>query len=239
MDSQNSQVTQQVQDQQDQQQIKTVLQSRASFYRLLASLYFQTLTQKQIDNLAKMDLSSYADLNDDFAAGVNDITRYLAKRNTGTRDELAEDFTGTFVGTKSYKGKVAVPYKSVFTSDEGLLYQEGYQEVFTAFKKERVRVADGVDWPADHLSFMFEFLAILSERIEKALEQDDRDTAINELKTSKDFIEKHILTWFDEFDALAREILETRFYRGVLEITRGFIKLDLETIDDLIDEISA
>ena len=218
-------------------EVGKVLESRATFYRMLASLYFKTLTQEQIDTIAAMDLSAYAGLNDDFAAGTNDITRYLAKRNTGTRNELAADFTGAFTGTKAYEGKTAVPYESVFTSEDGLLYQESYQEVFTAFKRERVKLAEGVDWPADHLSFMFEFLAILSDRVEKALAEGDREMATHELETSRDFIHQHILNWFDQFESAARNILETRFYRGVLEITRGFLKLDLETINDLLAQV--
>lgn len=224
---------------QDDVQVGTVLRSRAAFYRMLASLFWSTLTQEQIDTLAKTDLAPYASVNDDFARGVNDITRYLGKRNTGTRDELAEDFTGTFVGTKAYKGKVAVPYKSVFTSEDGLLYQGGYQEVFSAFKKERVRLADGVDWPDDHISFMCQFLALLSDRADKALDEGDTESAAHDLAYSRDFLERHILSWWGQLCDLATKICETRFYRGVLEIATGFFALDRETLDDLLDVLGA
>ena len=89
--------------------------------------------------MAGQDFSDYAELNEDFADGVNDITRYLRKRNTGTRDEMAVDFTGTFTGIKTYEGKTAVPYKSVFTSEDGLMYQEGFREVYHAFKAEAIK----------------------------------------------------------------------------------------------------
>ena len=36
-------------------------------------------------HLAEMDWSEYADVNELFADGVNDITRYLRKRNSGTQ----------------------------------------------------------------------------------------------------------------------------------------------------------
>jgi TorA maturation chaperone TorD len=226
-------------EQADVEQIKEVLASRASFYRMLASLYFNTLTSEQIESLANTDLSPYAEVNEDFADGINDITRYLRKRNTGTRDELATDFTGTFVGTKAYEGKVAVPYESVFTSDEGLLYQESYHQVFHEFKREAVKRAEGVDWPDDHLSFMCEFMAILSDRIARALDEGDSETARHELEVSSDFLDKHMLSWFEDFAALADKLIETRFYRGVIKITRGFFKLDRETLDDLKAQLGA
>ena len=145
-------------------EISAALEARATFYETLASLYFMPLKQSDVDNMAAADFSAYAELNEDFADGVNDITRYLRKRNTGTRDELAVDFTGAFAGVKVYEGKTAVPYKSVYTNADGLLYQEGYRDVFQAFKSECVKKREGLDWPDDHISFMCEFMALLSRR---------------------------------------------------------------------------
>ncbi|MBR2835892.1 MAG: molecular chaperone TorD family protein [Coriobacteriales bacterium] len=221
------------------EQIASALEARAVFYETLSSLYFQPLKQADIDNMAAADFSVYADLNEDFADGVNDITRYLRKRNTGTRDELAVDFTGAFAGVKAYGTKTAVPYKSVFTSREGLLYQEGYVEVFRAYKAECVKRRPGLDWPDDHLSFMCEFMALLSRRTAAALAEGNKEQALHELQVSKQFLNDNILSWFGNFTDIANHLLTTRFYRGVIKITRGFFTLDLETLDDLIAEISA
>ena len=221
------------------EQIAAALEARAAFYETLSSLYFQPLKQADVDRLAEADFSAYADLNEDFADGVNDITRYLRKRNTGTRDELAVDFTGAFAGVKAYEGKTAVPYKSVFTSKEGLLYQEGYVEVFRAYKAECVKRRPGLDWPDDHLSFMCEFMALLSRRTAAALAEGDREHALHELEVSKKFLDDNILSWFEDFAAMSNKLLTTRFYRGVLKITRGFFALDRETLDDLVAEINS
>lgn len=217
--------------------VKEVLTSRSAFYRMLASLYFNPLTQEQVDNLASADLSVYAQMGDDFAQGADDMMRYLRKRNTGTRDELAADFTGAFVGTKSLNGKVAVPYESVFTSEEGLLYQESYHEVLAEFRRAAVSLAPGVDWPDDHLSFLFQFLAILSDRALQALEANDVQAARSTLSDSREFLRQHVARWFESFYELALQIVETRFYRGVLKITRGFIGLDFQTLEDLLEQL--
>ena len=146
------------------------LKGRAAFYDLLAAIYFRPLTAEQIDNIAEMDWSEYADVNELFADGVNDITRYLRKRNSGTRQALAVDFTSAFAGTSSWKGRYAVPYESVHTSEEGLMFQDAYHEVFQLYKANHVAKAEGYDFPHDHLSFMCEFLVVLSDRIIAALE---------------------------------------------------------------------
>ena len=217
--------------------LRAVLEARASFYETLASLYFKPLTQEQIDAMAAADFSAYADVNDVFAEGLNDMARYLRHRNSGTRQELAVDFTGAFAGTSAYEGKTAVPYKSVFTSDKGLMYQEGYQEVFAAFKHEAVKRRAGLDWPDDHLSFMCQFMAILSRRASRALEQGDVRGAVHDLEASREFLERHMASWFTDFASLASRLLSTRFYRGVLKVTEGFFELDGETVADLLDEV--
>lgn len=216
---------------------QAALGARAPFYETLSSLFFQPLSQEQVDAMAQADFSAYAGLSDDIDAGFNDMARYLRKRNTGTRNELAADFTGTFVGTKAYEGKVAVPYESVFTSEEGLMYQQGYQEVFAAFKSQAVKKRAGLDWPDDHLSFMCEFMALLSRRAGTALEAGDVAEARRNLQTSLDFLEGHILSWYDDFADLAGKILSTRFYRGVLRVAKGFFELDRQTLRDILAEL--
>lgn len=217
--------------------VAAALEARASFYETLAALYFMPLKQEDVDRMAAADFSAYAELNADFADGVNDITRYLRKRNTGTRDEMAVDFTGAFAGVKAYEGKVAVPYKSVFTNADGLLYQEGYEDVYRAFKAECVRKREGLDYPDDHISFMCEFMALLSRRTLEALCAGDDERALHELQTSRRFLDDNILSWFDAFMDRALLIVKTRFYKGVLKISRGFFALDHETLDDLIDVV--
>lgn len=216
---------------------QAALEARAPFYETLSSLFFQPLSQEQVDAMAQTDFSAFAGLSGDIDAGFNDMARYLRKRNTGTRNELAADFTGAFVGTKAYEGKVAVPYESVFTSEEGLMYQQGYQEVFAAFKSQAVKKREGLDWPDDHLSFMCEFMALLSRRAGAALETGDLPEARRNLQTSLDFLEGHILSWYDDFAELAGKILTTRFYRGVLRVARGFFELDRQTLRDLLEEL--
>lgn len=211
------------------------LEGRAAFYRTVASLYFKPLTQEQIDAMADADLSAYAGVNELFAEGVNDIERTLRKRNSGTRQDLAVDFTAAFAGTSSWQGRYAVPCKSVFTSEEGLMYQEGYREVFEAYKSHCVKRRDGLDFPDDHLSFMCEFLAILSDRASEHLKSGEAGLALKDLSFSEEFLKEDLLSWFDDFTDLARKILKTRFYRGVLKITKGFFELDLKVLSDMGD----
>lgn len=213
------------------------LHGRAAFYDLLAAMYFRPLTAEQIENIANLDMSEYADMNELFAEGLNDMTRYLRKRNSGTRQELAVDFTTAFAGTASWKGRYAVPYESVHTSEEGLMFQDAYHEVYQLYKKNRVAKAEGYDFPHDHLSFMCEFLVVLSDRVVAALEAGDDAEALKQVKTSRAFLADHILSWFDTFQELALHLIETRFYRGFLKVSKGFFLEDAELLDSIAVEL--
>lgn len=213
------------------------LKGRAAFYDMLAAIYFRPLTAEQIDNIANLDWSEYDGLNDLFDDGINDVVRYLRKRHSGTRQELAVDFTAAFAGTSSWKGRYAVPYESVHTSEEGLFFQDAYHEVFQLYKQNHVAKAEGYDFPHDHLSFMCEFLVVLSDRIVAALEVGDDAEALRQVNVSRAFLADHILSWFDTFQDLALLLLETRFYRGILKISKGFFLEDAELLSSIAVEL--
>lgn len=216
-----------------------VLESRSEFYLMLARFYSRPLTQEDIEALSESDFSSLGVGEPLLEEGWHDISRFLRKLHTGTRQLLATDFTMTFDGVASLEEEVAVPYASVFLSEEKLLSRAPRNEVFLLFKKETLRLREGVSLPEDHLSFELEFLSILSERTIEALKAGDHAQARHNLEVSGEFISKHILIWFKMLRDLAMQLLETRFYRGVLKITEGYLTMDLATISDLIEEIDA
>ena len=213
-----------------------VLKGRQEFYLALAGFYYKPLTQEQIDKMVQTDYSGFGLGEPLLEEGFNDITRILRKHNTGTRQMLAIDYTSSFGGTATYLGNTAVPYASVYLSKQGLMNQQPRADIFNVFKRNLLRVTES-NTPDDHLSFMLEFLAVMSDRCGTALQEDRIEDARSCLKESRDVINNHILTWFDVFMESALKLIETRFYRGVLKITKGYLLLDLQTIDDLLEEL--
>lgn len=220
-------------------EIIAALRGRAAFYDVLASVYFKPLTAEQVEKFATTDFSAYEEVNDDFADGINDIRRYLAKRNTGTRQELAVDYTASFGSVSSWQGRYAAPYESVHTSDEGLMYQESYHEVYQFFKQQHVERGEGYDYPHDHLSFLCTFEGILSQRVIDALEQGDVEEALYQIALAGEFLQQHILSWYETLADLALKIIKTRFYRGIVSISKGFFRFDERLLTDIAEELEA
>jgi TorA maturation chaperone TorD len=207
---------------------------------MLARLFFKPLKEEDIEDLAALDFCTRAKELEDtglLTEGFYDIGRALSKRHTGTRSQLATDFTMCFDGMEAVGDQVAVPYASVFLGTEALLYQEPRHEVYKLFRTEGVGVKSGVDLPEDHLSFELEFLALLSDRATVAVEKGDCDEALRNLRLSHEFIEGSILTWIGLLAERANKILKTRFYRGALKATQGYLHLDTQTIADLRETI--
>ena len=221
----------------DTETIEETLEARAQFYRMLSGLYFNTITQDEIESMAQSDFQSLrADKESSLLAeGYDDIFRYLRKRNTGTRQELAEDFTSTFLGTTVYEGKQAMPYESLFRDTSGLLMQGPRNEVFHTFREAGISLKNELDLPEDHLSFEFEFMAILCDRALAAFLSGDNEEYRAAMKMQIKFFDLHIASWFDDFFNFAMTVVKTRFYRGVLKITKGFLDAESQTMKELVE----
>ncbi len=214
-----------------------VLEGRSGFYLMLAGLYFKPLAQEQINRMAEEDYGCYVVGETLIDEGFDDIRRVLRKRHTGTRRILATEWTSTFGGAEAYEGRYCVPNASVFLDDAGLTYGAARNEVSRIYSEQCLRLADGSGMPESHLSFELEFLATLSEEAARCLRAGELDEALQKLDRSRRFIEEHIMTWFPQFMELALTMLQTRFYRGVLKVTKGYLELDLQTLQDLEAEV--
>lgn len=225
----------------DMDEIVIALGNRSRFYRTLSKLYYSPFSQEELDAIDSADLRDLAknEGNPSMAEGFNDMYRYLRRRNTGTREDLNADFTRCFMGSATYKGLTCMPYASLFLSSDALLMGTPRKEVHQIYKQQCIKLEEGIDLPEDHLSFECEFMAIVGERSAQELECGKTDKAIEQLLLQKDFLEKHILSWVSRFFNLSVELTRTRFYQGVVKMTKGFLSDEPDTIDFLISELDA
>ena len=220
--------------------VRGALADRAAFFRTLAGYYYRPMTQEDIDDVdAAALLDAAAQSDGELAAGFNDMGRYLRKRNTGTREQLATDYTSAFGGAVTCHDKVAVPYASVFADEDGRLNTSQRGEVYKAYKAHAFKVSADAAMPEDHLSFLLSFMALLGDQAMEALDSGDAARAVVLLEESDCFSREHILSWFDSFAQLANEILQTRFYRGLLRVTRGYLELDSTVVRGAVEALGA
>ena len=218
-------------------QLVEVNRGRASFYRMLAQLYFKELTAEQVKHLAGMDFSGMSGDDETIAEGYADIRRYLRHANGGTRQELACDSAPTFLAAGNYETFAATPYESVFTSEMGLLMQEARDEVYKTFCSQHIQPDESLHLPEDHISFEFEFVATMLDRINDAILDGAFGHACELAQVVSDFHRDHQLNWIDDLCDSIDDVAQTRFYKGVGKVTRGFVHADTEVIADEIDAL--
>ena len=218
-------------------QLVEVNRGRASFYRMLAQLYFKELTAEQVKHLAGMDFSGMSGDDETIAEGYADIRRYLRHANGGTRQELACDYAHTFLAAGNYETFAATPYESGFTSEMGLLMQEARDEVYKTFCSQHIQPDESLHLPEDHISFEFEFVATMLDRINDAILDGAFGHACELAQVVSDFHRDHQLNWIDDLCDSIDDVAQTRFYKGVGKVTRGFVHADTEVIADEIDAL--
>lgn len=213
-------------------QLVALNEGRAALYRTLAHLYFTEISGPQVEHMARQDFAGMSGGDPLIAEGFDDITRYLRKRDSGTRQELAVDYAHTFLAAGNYESFAATPYESVFTSETGLLMQDARDEVYKMYCSEHVQPRESLHTPEDHVTFEFEFVATLLERTNDALRADDVDEALRCARTAREFNERHQLNWIDDLCDAVMDVAQTRFYRGLSKVTRSWVHLEADVMAD-------
>ena len=224
---------------QNMENLSEVFENRTSSYRLFSRLFLEPLTDDEVEALAGMELEkAAADMPEGLlASGFNDMGRGLHRRHTGTVRLLSTDWTMAFDGVRSYEGLVATPFASIFAGsiigENAILFQEPRTNDLRVYRAEGVLADPDLHLPEDHLSFELSFMADMSERMAAALAAGNAAEALRLIDVSEDFRANHILAWYPQFFDLATKLVETRFYRGVLRATYGYLELDGETLSEL------
>ncbi len=219
----------------EQSEICELMGMRESVYRLFSSLYFKELTLEQIKFLRDLNLGDIGSMNPHMAEGLKNIKHSLHRVNSGTREDLAVDYAHTFLAAGSTKDESrACPYESVFTSREGLIMQEARDDVYRYMLNEHLEPDQSLHIPDDHIAFVFEFMADLCVRYNEAVEAGDADEAERILSLQKEFFDKHIASWIDQLCDAIEGCCRTSFYRGVSQLTRGYVEIEQDLFDEMM-----
>ncbi len=214
-------------EQHDREELAEVNAARKGFYEFLASMYKLELTDEQIETLAKQDLPADAEY---VGAGYATVKEYLRHRDAGTRQELAVDYARVFLCAGMYEQLMAPPYESVYTSEEHLLMQDARDSAVAFYLGEELGLPADNTTPEDHLSFEFQFMAKLIERASAALDAGDEARYAELCAKQRAFFDEHLVNWVPRLCADVRAYAQTAFYRGVADITEGFLQLEDQMI---------
>lgn len=92
--------------------------------------------------------------------------------------------------------------------------------------------------PEDHLGFELQFAAALADRANGALDRDDGAALAEAASLARSFFVHHQQNWLPALCEAIDEFAETDFYRGVAQMTRGYVESEAAFFDEVAATLS-
>ena len=215
--------------------IAEVMDGRAKTYGLLARLYRVEVDQPLLDELRGMRFPTNTG-NARVDEGYDLMYRYLKNVWEDALLDLARDYVRVFRGHGVNGHAAAYPYESVHTSEKRLLMQEARAEVLAIYRANNLKKEEHWRECEDHIAVELEFMQIMAQRTAKALREGREDEAAADLRTQRDFVANHLANWVPMLTADMLRFSETELYRGLAELTAGFVETEGQLLDELLGE---
>lgn len=208
---------------------------RAETYRFFAALY----SYQPIEQIARAirDKSILEALSGS-GKGFKMIKEYVEsaqkiKKLKDLVEELQVEHTSLFVIPKYTKGR---PYESFYLDKERKIGARVTIEVENFMKRAGVEFTSARDEIADYIALELEFMAFLCGKEEEQWKAGDKDVALIYLNLERDFLKNHLGKWIEPFcDDVASEPT-ANFFKGIVMITKDFVKLEYVEIGDLLED---
>ncbi len=215
--------------------VEDLLAHRNATYKFLARMFKVEVDKEFYDFLCHMKFP--ANTGDaDVDKGYRKICSYLSAPRTGVLTELAVDYTRTFIGGGNDGYSAAYPYESVYTSPKRLLMQGARDEVLVIYRANGLDKKDSWKDGEDHIALELEFMQIVGERLLDAFRAGEDERVDSLLRTQRHFLEDHLLAWFPMMAADMGRFAKTDFYKGLAQLTMGFLNTDLDFLEGVLDD---
>lgn len=218
------------------------LRVRAGYYQLLARLFYQEIDEafaaQFVEAQPVLALDECADdIERSFARGNNRMRKFLQRRTADSITETRCDYARVFLGAGSVTKVPVSPFESVYADEGRLIMQASRGGACAAYATEGMAVSDGFNMPEDHISFEFQYMALLLNRCADALEamQSEGQVAAADAAQAQAeayrgkawaFFVAHLAPWVPLFCEEAADLAQTSFYQGLLEATAAWMALE-------------
>ncbi|MDE8701725.1 molecular chaperone TorD family protein [Adlercreutzia equolifaciens] len=215
--------------------LESVMQGRLATYGMLARLYREEMDAASLKAMMAMRCPINTG-NADVDAGYRLFHKYLSGAWERTLEDLERDYLRTFIGANTTGHSAAYPNESVHTSPERLLMQDARDEILALYRAAGLRSLDSWKMGEDHIAVELEYMQIKTLRAMEALKKDDVETASAEMLCQYHFIVDHLQGWIPFLAQDMLKFAETDFYRALAYLTRGFIEVDKDFLENVLSE---
>lgn len=203
--------------------------ARGNIYFLLSNTFISNPSYKIVTNFLKKDfLFSIAHVLDD-DRGVKLLIRFakVFRHDKSGYKALTREYRDLFVNLGF---RYVNPYESAYREDVVI------DDLKNLYKWAGVDISR-LKNPLDHFGLELWFMYYVCYAESKAWTRRDKELAIRCIETGKSFLERHLMRWTDELCNRINRLSKSDFYRGVAEITKGYIKQDYREVKELLKEV--
>ncbi len=202
---------------------------RSNVYGFLARVYRKELTPDMLDHLKN---SMFAEVLYDMDVTLGDEP--FSQPDEELLEALAVEYTRLFLGP----GRHVSPHESVHherdDGDWGRLWGASTVEVKKFVESLGLTYKESDRSIPDHISVELELMQKIIEKEHQAWSMKNANDALHYLKIEKMFMEDHLSKWIPQFcDKIIHEA-GMSFYQRMAEITKNFIALEREDINESI-----
>ena len=203
--------------------------ARANIYGLLTAAFRVEPSSSFLTRLKDPDILGVLE-----GLGVSLGEDFRDSPNEQLREDLAIEFTRLFLGPRGHIS----PHESLHTdsaSDGNAdLWGADTVKVKRFMEAAGLAVDDNFTGMPDHISAEMEFMQQLTTKEAEAWTEADEEFATNILKIERRFYDEHLSRWVARFCDKLIEAAEHPFYRGIAEVTKGFIEYEGKNTQVLI-----
>lgn len=215
-----------------------LLETRVFVYDILRRTFLEEPTKEFLKLIMEKEFTEefpFAEENKEMGEGIAQIAGFLQEHNLQSENEyntLHWDYTRMFIGPD----KLPAPlWESSYLNKERLLFQEQTLQVRSAYLKYQFLPKHFKQEADDHLGLELDFMYQLSELSLKYLQQQDFAELKKVMEDQKAFLQEHLLKWVPELTANILDSAKLSFYPGMAKILKGYLALDLEALEELLD----
>ena len=206
---------------------RQIAADRAALYHWFALAFFAPPTPEQVQDMQQGKaayLLQALSANPGADTGIQAMREQLASGSAAdVAGQLGASHARLFVGAGGMDA--APPYRSVYSSERGLLCQQATAEMERVLRQHRLRLDQSVCEPSDHLSIQLEVMAQLALRLTEAagsarLRQMEDEQA--------DFLSGQLLAWLPDFCLRVVDLDAQGYYAGLVSVLLCVLQQDLD-----------
>lgn len=215
-----------------------LLETRVFVYDVLRRTFLEEPTKEFLKLIMEKEFIEefpFAEENKEIHEGIEQIATFLQEHDLKSENDyntLHWDYTRMFIGPD----KLPAPlWESSYLNKERLLFQEQTLQVRSAYLKYQFLPKHFKQEADDHLGLELDFMYQLSELSLKYLQQQDFAELKKVMEDQKAFLQEHLLKWVPELTAKIQDSAKLAFYQGMAKILNGYLTLDIEALEELLN----